>query len=86
MRAGEATGNYAEAIKTLEYLKSDVDPSYTFGRYNLALTYWKAGRRDDAFKEAQVVLGLDPTFCKTFKDDPNYGWFAGTPEYHAACK
>jgi len=86
MRRGEeAGGQYAEAIKTLKYLTSEVDPSYAFGHYHLALTYWKNGQKDEAVKEALEVLSLDSNFCSTFKRDVNYKWFTEKAEYTERC-
>lgn len=86
MRLGDKTKQYDEAIKTLEYLTSQVDKSYAFGHYNLALTYSKAGKPNEALQEAVTVLKLDIDFCKTFKDDGNYQWLLITDEYKALCK
>jgi tetratricopeptide (TPR) repeat protein len=86
MRVGEkAGGRYEEAIKTLEYLTSKVDPHYAFGHYNLALTYYKNGQLSKAIAEAETVIKLDPTFCKTFEEDLNYQWFRQTREYLDQC-
>jgi tetratricopeptide (TPR) repeat protein len=86
MRLGEeAGGHYEEAIKTLEYLTSKVDPHYAFGHYNLALTYWKNGQVTKAIAEAETVLKLDPSFCKTFEEDPDYVWFRQKREYLDQC-
>ena len=86
MRLGdEAGGQYEEAIKTLEYLTSKVDPHYPFGHYNLALTYWKNRQLTKAIAEAETVLKLDPSFCSTFQEDPEYGWFRQKREYLDQC-
>ena len=87
MRLGDKTKQYDEAIKTLEDLTSNVDPSYALGHYNLALAYWKNGKSKEAYQEVAKVLDLGLEFCKTFKDDANYNkWVLSTDEYRTACK
>jgi tetratricopeptide (TPR) repeat protein len=85
MRRGEETGEFADAIKTLEHLTTEVDPYYAFGHYNLALTYSKDGQEDKAIKEATKVLELNPDFCATFRTDVNGNWFLKTLEYTSRC-
>lgn len=98
MRQGDKTKQYDEAIKTLEDLTSNVDPSYALGHYNLALAYWKQGKNKDtnqevakvlnkkANQEVAKVLDLGLEFCKTFEDDANYTWVLSTNEYKTVCK
>jgi tetratricopeptide (TPR) repeat protein len=75
---------YDEAIKILEDL-TNKDPGYPWGHYNLALAYHKIDQRDDALKEAIVVLDIDPSFCETFKKDSNYSWFTTSSEFLTRC-
>jgi tetratricopeptide (TPR) repeat protein len=86
MRLGDKTNQYDEAIKTLEYLTSQVDSSYALGHYNLALAYSKKGKDKEAVQEAVKVLELGIEFCKTFKDDANYKWLLIKDEYKSLCK
>lgn len=86
IRLGDKTGQYDEAIKTLEYLTSEVDPSYAFGHFNLALAYSKKGKDKEALQEAVAIIKDDKDFCKTFKDDPNYKWLLATDQYKTLCK
>jgi tetratricopeptide (TPR) repeat protein len=87
IRAGDKALQYDEAIKTLEYLTTKVDPSYSLGHYNLALAYSKKGKNKEAVQEAVTVLKGDIDFCKTFNGDSNnYKWFLNTDEYKALCK
>ncbi|HXD33668.1 MAG TPA: tetratricopeptide repeat protein [Pyrinomonadaceae bacterium] len=86
IRVGDKTGQYDDAITTLEYLTSKVDPSFTLGHYNLALAYSKKGKSKEAVKEAVTVLKSDIDFCRTFKDDPAYKWLLITEEYKTLCR
>lgn len=76
---------YEESIKVLTEVTVK-DPKYIWGHYNLAQAYWKALNSDQALKEGLEVLNLDPSFCETFKGDPNYRWFTDTPAYAARCQ
>lgn len=59
-KLGQAHDNFQRALK--------VNPDFTEARYNLALTLWKLGKRDQARKEYETILAVNPNLADPYHD------------------
>ncbi len=73
-------GRAADAVIFLKR-SVEIDSTYIWGHYDLALAYWSAGARQDAIREVQTVVGLNPDFREVIKGDSQFSKFKASKDF-----
>jgi tetratricopeptide (TPR) repeat protein len=73
-------GRPGDAVKILRRA-IELDSTYIWGYYDLALAYWSAGARQDAIREVQTVIALNPDFREVIKGDGQFSKFTSSKEF-----
>ncbi|MCK4224490.1 MAG: tetratricopeptide repeat protein [candidate division Zixibacteria bacterium] len=73
-------GESEKAVKT-EKRCIEIDPTYIWCHYNLALAYWARGETSKAVEEVKKVIGLDPSFRDIIGNDVQFKKFEVSPEF-----
>jgi tetratricopeptide (TPR) repeat protein len=71
---------YSSSTKDLEYSVA-LNPSFTWGHYNLALAYWASGSYEKAMAEVREVLHIDSGFKNIFRTDEQFSPFRSSAEF-----
>jgi tetratricopeptide (TPR) repeat protein len=82
---GYALLRNGEPEKAVESLKRsvEIDDSYIFGHYNLALAYWASGNQEKAISEVKKVIVLNPDFVEIIKKDSQFNKFKASKDFIA---
>jgi tetratricopeptide (TPR) repeat protein len=73
-------GRAGDAVKYLQR-SIELDSTYIWGHYDLALAYWTAGARLDAIREVQTVIALNPDFREVIKGDGQFSKFKASKDF-----
>jgi tetratricopeptide (TPR) repeat protein len=78
-------GMNEQAAKALEHAV-ELSPSYAWGHYDLALVYWRLGRKVDAVREVKRAIEIDSNFRKTIQEDDQFAQFRSSAAFRELMK
>jgi tetratricopeptide (TPR) repeat protein len=73
-------GRAADAVIFLKR-SVEIDSTYIWGHYDLALAYWTAGARIDAIREVQTIIVLNPDFREVIRGDNQFSKFKSSHDF-----
>lgn len=78
-------GEVQKAVETLQR-SIEIDPSYVWSHYDLALAYWATGDTTKAVEEVRTVLDLDSNLRNVIRTDGQFEKFKNSEEYRGLMK
>ena len=77
------TANPEDPSIALEYLERavELDPAYTWARYNLSLVQWHVGETSEALEGIQKLFEIDPEFLTIIQEDLQFNSIIASDEF-----